>query len=137
VETVVSHKQVVLESLSYTASEVVGGAGWVEPRPQGCPKAVVSPKCNVPMKSYREGLSRLDFAEDVAAAENKVGEDRWPQRWCASRAKDGGVTVATKMWAQQHKIRRKARKNSQKQSNETRKSEFIELTCFWNKLERN
>jgi hypothetical protein len=35
---------VVLESLSYTASEVVGGAGWVEPRAQECPKAVVWPK---------------------------------------------------------------------------------------------
>jgi hypothetical protein len=44
VETVVSPKEVVLESLSYTASEVVGGAGWVEPRAQRCPKAVVCPK---------------------------------------------------------------------------------------------
>jgi hypothetical protein len=37
--TVVSPKEVALESLSYTASEVVGGAGWVEPRAQGWPKA--------------------------------------------------------------------------------------------------
>jgi hypothetical protein len=40
-ETVVSPKKVALESLSYTASEVVGGEGWVEPRAQWCPKAVV------------------------------------------------------------------------------------------------
>jgi hypothetical protein len=40
-ETVVSLKEVALESLSYTASEVVGGEGWIEPRAQGCPKAVV------------------------------------------------------------------------------------------------
>jgi hypothetical protein len=38
-ETVVSPREVALESLSYTASEVVGGAGWVEPRAQGWPKA--------------------------------------------------------------------------------------------------
>jgi hypothetical protein len=38
-ETVVSPKEVALESLSYTASEVVGGEGWVEPRAQWCPKA--------------------------------------------------------------------------------------------------
>jgi hypothetical protein len=43
-ETVVSPKEVALESLSYTASEVVGGEGWVEPRAQRCPKAVVCPK---------------------------------------------------------------------------------------------
>jgi hypothetical protein len=39
VETVVSPKEVALESLSYTASEVFGGKGWVEPRAQPCPKA--------------------------------------------------------------------------------------------------
>jgi hypothetical protein len=58
-ETVVSPNEVALESLSYTASEVVGGEGWVEPRAQGCPKAVVCPKaeevvwptCNVPKKT--------------------------------------------------------------------------------------
>jgi hypothetical protein len=44
-------------------------------------------------------------------------------------AKDGGVTVASKMWTQQHKIGRNARKNSQKQSTETRIREFIEQTC--------
>jgi hypothetical protein len=37
-------EEVALESLSYTASEVVGGEGWVEPRAQWCPKAVVCPK---------------------------------------------------------------------------------------------
>jgi hypothetical protein len=40
----VSPKEVVLEGLSYTASEVVGGAGWVKSRAQRCPKAVVWPK---------------------------------------------------------------------------------------------
>jgi hypothetical protein len=43
-ETVVSLKEVALESLSYTASKVVGGEGWVEPRAQRCSKAVVCPK---------------------------------------------------------------------------------------------
>jgi hypothetical protein len=48
------------------------------PEGRGVPEGrrVVWPKCNVSMKSYREGLSRLGFAEDIAVAEKKVGEDR-------------------------------------------------------------
>jgi hypothetical protein len=88
--------EVALESLSYTASEVVGRDGS-SPEPKWCgrrPSDVVWPKCNVSMKSYREGLSRLEFAEDVAVAEKKVGEDRGlnkvvcrsgERRWCDGR----------------------------------------------------
>jgi hypothetical protein len=149
VETVVSPKEVVLESLSYTASEVVGGAGWVKLGAQGCPKAVVCPKaeewCG---RRPKGGVAEVQRPEEIVSRrlvtpgfppkmlssqpkEGGVPRRRMPfggKKWCASRAKEGGVTVATKMWTQQHKIGRKARKNSQKQSTETRIREFIELT---------
>jgi hypothetical protein len=128
VETVVSPEEVALNSLSYAASEVVGGAGWVEPRAQGCPKAVVCPKaeewCGRRPKS---GVAEVQRPEEIVSRrlvtpgfslkmlspqpnEGGVPRRRMPfgrKKWFASRAKDGGVTVATKLWAQQHKIGRK------------------------------
>jgi hypothetical protein len=144
VETVVSRKEVILESLFYTASEVVGGEGWAEPRAQRCPKAEEwggrRPKSGVgEVQRLEEIVSRRlvtpGFPPKMLSLqpnEGGVPRRRMPfgrKKWCASGAKDGGVTVATKMWTQQHKIGRKARKNSRKQSTETRIREFIELTC--------
>jgi hypothetical protein len=89
------------------------------------------PKCNFSRKPYRECLSRLDFRRRCRRSRTKVVCREGERRWGAVEAKDGGVTVASKMWTQQqqHKIGRKARKNSQKQSTETRIREFIEQTC--------
>jgi hypothetical protein len=80
-ETVVSPKEVALESLSYTASEVVGGEGWVEPRAQWCPKAVVCPKaeevvwltCNVPKKTVLRRLVAPRFPQKISTQPNEGG----------------------------------------------------------------
>jgi hypothetical protein len=96
-----------------------GGMGRAQsPRvPEGSGVAegrrVVRPKSNVPKKPYGEGLSRLGFRRRCRCSLS-VGALSGEKQWCASRAKDGGVTVATKMWTQQHKIERKAKQEQPK-----------------------
>jgi hypothetical protein len=87
------------------------------------------PRCNCSKEPHREGLSSLDFRRRCRRSRTKVVCREGPRGWCAMEAKDGGVTVASKMWTQQHKIGRKAGNNSQKQSTKTRIREFIESTC--------
>jgi hypothetical protein len=91
--------EVVLESLSYTASEVVGRDGS-SPEPKWCgrrPSDVVWPKCNFSKEPYREGLSRLDFCRRCRRSRTKVVCLSGERRWCAARAKmgwgDGRVEV--------------------------------------------
>jgi hypothetical protein len=138
VETVVSPKEVVLESLSYTASEVVGGRDESSPEPKGARRQWCGrrPKSGEAEEQRpEETVSQRLVTPRLPSKMLPQPKRRWGRtgglnkRWFASRAKDGRVTVATKMWAQQHKIGRKARKSSQKQSTETRKREFMELLC--------
>jgi hypothetical protein len=102
-------EEVALESLFYTASEVVGGEGWVEPRAQWCPKAVVCPKaeevvwptCNVPKKTVSRRLVAPRFPPKISPQPNEGGVPRrcvlsgrkkvvyrsGERRWCDGRVK--------------------------------------------------
>jgi hypothetical protein len=88
-----------VESLTYTASEVVG-KGWVEPRAQPCPKA--DEWCGRGATSQRNRIAKACrvwiSAEDVAVAE---------RRWCAVEANEGGENSACAACAANSSLRGK------------------------------
>jgi hypothetical protein len=80
-----------------------GGTAWVEPRAQSCPKAdewcgrSATSRRNRIAKACRDWIS----AEDVAVAEQKVGEDRSSQqRWGGrgATARRNRIAKACRVW---------------------------------------